>query len=158
MNFDSMAFEVEEHGIEIIEYKLSNTRIKALYSDEIITLNAAYAATEVENKCVLAEELGHYYTSSGNILDINDLRNAKQEKRARNWAYEKLVPLDKLIEAFKDGVKNRFELTEFLDVTEEFIEGAIKHYRQKYGLCVRYSDCLIYFEPLGVLRQMEADI
>ena len=34
-----------------------------------------------EKTCVLAEELGHYYTSSGDILDQQNVSNRKQERR-----------------------------------------------------------------------------
>lgn len=47
--------------------------------------------TQPEKACVLAEELGHYYTSTGNILDMEDVRNRKQELRARFWAYNKQI-------------------------------------------------------------------
>ena len=39
--------------------------------------------SETEKKCVLAEELGHHYTSSGNILDQSNVENRKQELLAR---------------------------------------------------------------------------
>lgn len=38
---------------------------------------------ETEKKCVLAEELGHHYTTIGNILDQTDTANRKQERHAR---------------------------------------------------------------------------
>ena len=42
--------------------------------------------TDIEKSCVLAEELGHYYTTVGDILDQSDDGNRKQERRARLWA------------------------------------------------------------------------
>ncbi len=107
--------------------------------------------TNTEKACVLAEEIGHYMTSSGNTLDQKDTGNRKQEKRARNWAYEKLVPFNRIIEAYKIGVRNRNELAEHLGVVEEFLEAAIAHYKEKYGFCAKYGDYYIYFEPFGVL-------
>lgn len=153
MNIESLLSEAEENGIEIVEHKFKSTRLKALYLDKVITINTAYAATEIEKKCILAEELGHYHTSYGNILDQNNTIAVKQEKSARNWAYEKLVPLTSLIDAFNTGVRNRHELSEYLGVTEEFIEMAVKHYQEKYGLYKTIDNYIIYFEPLGVLKQ-----
>ncbi|MEL7656205.1 MAG: ImmA/IrrE family metallo-endopeptidase [Bacillota bacterium] len=111
-------------------------------------------AVKVRNKktCVLAEELGHYHTTYGNILDQSDIRNRKQENRARNWAYEKLIPLQSLVEASKEGLKNRYELAEYLDVTEEFLGEALAQYRAKYGLFARWTSYVIYFDPLGVVE------
>ena len=41
--------------------------------------------------CVLAEEIGHYYTTVGNILDQSNDGKRKQELQARLWAYNKLI-------------------------------------------------------------------
>ena len=141
----------EAHGsLEILEKKMGS-KIKGLYADNIIWINRTIPTT-VEKACVLAEELGHYYTSYGDILDQTKIVNRKQEKRARNWAYEKLIPLSKLIEAYGCRCRNRFELAEYLNVTEEFLEDTLKHYKEKYGLFKTIENYVIYFEPLGVLK------
>jgi len=121
-----------------------NPSIKGLYGDNIIWLNQGLTPSAVKT-CVLAEEMGHYHTSSGNILDQTKVGNLKQEKRARNWAYEKLIPLLSLVEASKEGVRNQYELAEFLEITEEFLEHAIDHYKEKYGLYVEWTSYLILF-------------
>lgn len=124
---------------------------KGLYKNGKIAINSELKINE--KICVLAEELGHHFTSSGNILNIEDIGNIKQEKRARNWAYEQLVKITELISAFNKGVVDRYELAEYLNVTEEFLEEAIQHYREKYGLCYETDDYIIYFEPsLGILK------
>lgn len=111
--------------------------------------------TTAEKACVLAEELGHYYTTSGNILDLTDIRNRKQENRARDWAYEKLIPLQSLVEASREGIRNRYELAEYLEVTEEFLTEAIQHYKAKHGLYAIWTSYVIYFDPLGVVELYE---
>ena len=42
---------------------------------------------------VLAEELGHYYTSTGDIRDQSTLENRKQERQARLHGYNRLIGL-----------------------------------------------------------------
>jgi len=111
--------------------------------------------TTTEKACILAEELGHYHCSVGDILNQVQLLTRKQENRARRWGYEKLVPLDKLIEAFNAGVQNRHDLTEFLNVTEEFLLQTLKHYQGKYGLQCRIGEYVICFDPLMVLKEIE---
>lgn len=111
--------------------------------------------TTIEKTCILAEELGHYYTSSGDITDQTDIRNRKQERRARAWAYEKLVPLSAFVDAHKMGIRNRHELAEHLDVIEDFLEQAIIYYKEKYGLFTIVGKYTICFEPLGVLERLE---
>lgn len=133
--------------------------IKGLYIEtghtRMILLNKTLPL-QTEKRCVLAEELGHYYTTFGNITDQTDVRNRKHEKRARNWAYEKLITMDKLVEASRLGIRNRYELAEYLEVTEPFLEEALLHFKEKYGLYATFENFIIYFEPLGVLERFES--
>lgn len=103
--------------------------------------------TSVEKACVLAEELGHYYTSAGDILDLYDVRNRKQELKARMWAYNYQIGLIGLVKAFEHGCRNLNETAEYLDVTEPFLAEALRRYRQKYGLYTILDNYIIYFEP-----------
>ena len=43
--------------------------------------------TQAEKSCVLAEEIGHYRTSSGNILDQNKVESRKQEYHSKYGVY-----------------------------------------------------------------------
>lgn len=148
MNYEALLAEADSHGLIVKEKKLvsSDGRIKGnkiAIRKDIDTVS--------EKSCVLAEELGHYYTSSGNIIDMQDVQNRKQEHRARLWAYNKMITMDKLAEACKYGCRNRYELAEYLEVTEEFLQEAIDSYKQIYG--TKYHQCgdyLICFEPLNI--------
>ena len=62
--------------------------------------------TEREKKCVMAEELGHYYTGSGEILDQSSISNRKQELHGRVYAYNKLVGLMGIIDAYRNNCAN----------------------------------------------------
>lgn len=109
--------------------------------------------TSTEKSCVLAEELGHYYTSSGNILDQSDIMNRKQEYRARLYGYNLQIGLTGLVSAYESGCKNRFEIAEFLEVTEEYLNEALKCYKSKYGTFARLDNYVIYFIPtLAVMK------
>ena len=56
---------------------------------------------------VLAEELGHYYTSTGDIRDQSKLENRKQERQARLHGYNRLIGLMGIIHAFNAGCYRR---------------------------------------------------
>lgn len=103
--------------------------------------------TQTEKSCVLAEELGHYYTTVGDILDMNDSNNQKQELRARFYAYNLQIGLSGLITAAKAGCRNRYEIAEYLGVTEEFLKEAIECYTGKYGTGTLVDNYWIAFEP-----------
>lgn len=109
--------------------------------------------TETEKKCVLAEELGHHYTTSGDILEEKTVTDHKQEQQARTWAYDKLIGLMGIVDSYKAGCHNTHDIAEHLDVTEEFLIEALARYRGKYGTCTTIDNYVIFFEPnLGVLE------
>lgn len=97
-----------------------------LYGDNVIWINCSLS--ENRKTCILAEEIGHYKTSSGNILDLTDMNNAKQELKARKWAYNKLIPFEKIIEAVNAGCGKPYEFAEYLDLDEAFIIECLKYY------------------------------
>lgn len=109
----------------------------------------------IEKKCILAEELGHHHTSVGNILDMNDIQNRKQERQARLWGYNKLIGLAGIINTFRAGCQGRHEMAELLDVTEEYLQECIDCYRDKYGESVEVDNYTIYFIPhLAVMEKV----
>ena len=113
--------------------------------------------TTEEKSCILAEELGHYYTSSGNIIDQTDVSNRKQEYRARLKGYEIKIGLSGIIECYKRGCRSIHDMAEFLDATEDYIQNALNCYKNKYGICTQYYDYLIIFEPsLAVMKMVES--
>lgn len=149
MPYETLLQEAQEY-LYIYEKQLL-PQLKGLQADNVVWINKNIPTT-VEKTCILAEEMGHYHTSVGDILDQKDLRKRKQELRARQWAYEKLLPLEKIVQAHKAGVKNRHELANFVGLTEHFVDAAINRYIEKYGESIEYEDYIICFEPLGVLE------
>ena len=109
--------------------------------------------TSKEKSCVLAEELGHYYTTSGNILDQSDTMNRKQELKARFTGYNIKIGLMGIVSAYESGCSNLYEMAEYLDVTEEYLQDALECYKSKYGEYVSVDNYAIYFIPsLMVLK------
>lgn len=124
--------------------------LKGLYADGCIAIDKSM--TSKEKGCVLAEEIGHYLTTAGNILDLTVTNNRKQERKARIVAYDIQVRLSGIVDAFEAGCKNLYETAEFLDVTEDFLKEAINYYKEKYGLYAKVGNYLVYFEPVGVMK------
>jgi hypothetical protein len=148
MLYENLLREAAKHDVDIYEKPMS-PGVKGLYADSIIWINHT-VPTVTEKACILAEELGHYHTSVGNIIDLGDIRSRKQELRARDWAYNRLVPLSKIVQAHHAHVSDRHELAEYLDVTEEFLQAAVDRYREKYGTYTIVDGHIIYFDPLAV--------
>ena len=152
MNYEALLEEAHQEGLIVKEkpLKYNNGRIKgkriAIRKD---------IETNTEKTCVLAEELGHHYTSVGNILDMSDVCNRKQERQARLWGYDKLIGLTGIIKAFQAGCQNRHEIADNLEVTEEFLQECIDCYKEKYGVCIQVDNYTIFFIPnLAVMEKV----
>jgi hypothetical protein len=127
---------------------------KGLIKGNKVALNSKLK-TNSEKACVLSEELGHFFTSQGNIINLKEAKNRKQEYKARLWAFNKQVGLIGIINAFDNRCRNIFEMAEYLDVTEDFLRDAIECYRKKYGICTKLDNYIIYFEPyLSVIKML----
>ena len=113
-----------ENELNIEEHSMIN---KGLYCDNIVWINRKMSTAE--KLSIVAEEIGHYKTSSGNILDQDSIANIKQELQARRWAYEKVLPLDLVMQAITNGLTEVYDLAEHFDVTEIFMRECLKHYR-----------------------------
>ncbi len=94
----------------------------------------------------------YHYTTFGNIIALESVQNRKQERQARKWSYEKLIPLKSIITASFECCTNIYELAEYLDVTEEFLKETLQHYQEKYGLYTEVDSYCIYFNPLTVCK------
>lgn len=102
---------------------------------------------------MLAEELGHYHTTIGDIINQSSDANRKQELRARLWSYNKLIGLHGIISCYKAGCQTAYDMSEHLGVTEDFLQEALHCYRSKYGIYTRFDNYVIFFEPtLSVLE------
>lgn len=144
--YEHLEDEACKDGIDIVNRTFNSNRIKGLYCDGTVALNSQIE-TSKERVCVLAEELGHHHTSVGVIVDLSDAQNRKQERQARLWAYNNRIGLYGLIRAYENGCRDRYEIAEFLNVTEEFLEDAINCYREKYGVYTTVDNYTIYFIP-----------
>ena len=149
--FEKLENVAYQDDVDVLNYRFESNNIKGLYCDGVIAIREDM--TIPEKTCALAEELGHHETSVGNILDMTSAVNRKQERQARLWAYNKQIGLIGLVRAFEHGCQNRFEIAEYLEVTEEFLEECIECYRNKYGICKRVDNYVVYFIPqLSVMK------
>ncbi|MBD5456324.1 MAG: ImmA/IrrE family metallo-endopeptidase [Lachnospiraceae bacterium] len=150
MTYEDMLVEADDNNLITREKPLRahKGRIKG----ERIAINNKL--TEREKKCVLAEELGHYYTASGDILDQSSTLNQKQEIRGRVYAYNKLVGLMGIVDAYKNHCLSLSESAEYLEVTEDFLQDALSYYKSKYGSHVTIDNYVIFFEPTVAVLEM----
>ena len=143
MNYEALLNDADAEGLNIKErpFRTYDGRIKG--KDIYLRKNM----DSTEKACVLAEELGHHHTSVGDILDMTDVSNRKQERQARLWGYNKLIGLSGLVKAFEAGCQNRFEVAEYLGVTDEYLCECLDAYRDKYGIGTTVDNYYVMFIP-----------
>ncbi|WP_040328560.1 ImmA/IrrE family metallo-endopeptidase [Clostridium ihumii] len=142
--YEEIVTKAQELGISI--YELDSFKGKSgFYFDNVILINKNL--TDKEKVCIMYEELGHHFTTYGDISDQRKIENRKKELLARRWGYDQAIKLSHLISAYKNGLKEKFETSEFLDITGDFLEGTLQHYKNKYGAYLEIKDYYIFFEP-----------
>lgn len=146
MMYEKLLEESSEKNLKVYEIPMESYAGRIIDNNIIINKNMA----EIEKSCVLAEELGHYETSAGDILDYSTVNSKKQERKARLWAADRLISFEDFIEASHQGIRNRYELAEFLNVTEEFLQESIQMWKEKYGNYISFGRYFITLEPLGI--------
>lgn len=141
--YEKLSSEAQANGLEVIELPLEHS--DGMVCGNLIGIREGQ--TSAEKACVLAEELAHARYTVGNILDQNDVSNQKQEHLARVATYDRMIGLARLVEAFRHGCRNQYEMAEYLDVTEKFLRDALECYREKYGTATTCDGFTIRFEP-----------
>lgn len=127
---DKMMSIAEEQGIVVYYHNFSNF-IKGIYWFEsnmppIIGLDKSLRTSPPLLRCVLAEELGHYFTSYGPQV-AHEFCNysartaiSKMEYKALYWAANYLIPENDLLDVVCSGLYEPWEIAEHFNVTEEF--------------------------------------
>ena len=106
-----------------------------------IFFNERVYDTTADKYVALAHEKGHCDTGSVYCIHTPLITKEQCEARAKRSATYSMMPLDALIAAFEGGCANVFELSEYFEVTEDFMRFALELYeqdlrqiwREKYG-------------------------
>lgn len=130
----------EKHNIIVDEFDLEDyflgLYIKTTGARPVTFLHKGLPYLAPITRCVLAEELGHHFTMSGNSIYHhanyqNQIRVNKIELAAMRWAGKVLIPDRELWAALNKGVHSQYYLAKHFNVTEEFIQYRLKFFREE---------------------------
>lgn len=144
MSYDELLIEADDEGLIVKETPLRSDDGLCKGNRIAIRQNIPTLKKKAD---VLAEELGHYYTTVGDIIVQDSIEAQKQERRARLWGYNKRIGLLGIVEAYKAHCQNAFEIAEHLDVSVDSLQEALEYYRQIYGKGEMVDNYFIQFEP-----------
>lgn len=133
---DKLFEMAERHKIKI-EYWDFSPPLEAVYLQfpdlpPIIGLAKSLLGNSRHLRCVLAEELGHHFTTAGEMVPkeyyhyCQRLACSKVEYKARRWAALYLIPQKQLEFAYWQGITERWEMAEYFNVTEDVIDLRLK--------------------------------
>ena len=118
----------EQNGITVDRFPLNKTGSASVVMDNRYYIAVDNNLAGRKEKVYLAHEVGHCMTGSFyNIYAPLDIRK-KHEVRADRWAIKKLIPRSAFKKAIKDGADTLFALSEFFEVTPDFMQKAIDYY------------------------------
>lgn len=146
MNLENLYNLAEKEKIKIYDWHIENADGIYINIDKLnaIALNYDNLGSYIEEKCVLAEELGHYYydaTYSPYCKNLNII--SKQEYKAKKWAYNTLIPYENLRRAILNGKTSILSLADYFNVTTQFVSKCIDFYIQKYGYILTDEEMLL---------------
>ena len=155
LNYEQLLSEAYNNDVVVKEIEFESDS-KGLLKGKKVALSRKLI-TSKEKACVLAEELAHYKLTSGDIIDMKVISNRKQEHTARLSAYNTMIGLNGIINSFEARCKNRYDMAEYLEVTEDFLIEALKCYGSIYGQYAKCGDYVIYFDPLSILKKFRVN-
>ena len=129
---EKLYYIADKEKINIFENNWSSTSARIFEIDEnyVIALAKNNIQNSLQEKEILAEELGHYYCNALYYLNDNPIQKAKCEYRAKKWAYFSLVPLQILKQKLVDGINNIYELADYFDVEPKYMNDCIDFYKE----------------------------
>lgn len=77
LNYEQLLTAADQNGLAVKEHSLTDHDGRLLKGKRIAIRKDI--ETQAEKSCVLAEEIGHDRTSSGDILDQDNIMKQKQE-------------------------------------------------------------------------------
>ncbi|AJD91577.1 hypothetical protein JMA_22600 [Jeotgalibacillus malaysiensis] len=96
---------------------------------------------------LLAEEIGHYETTAGDITDLDTIAKLKAEVVARRWGYEKIISLDDLVSCFEKNHLTAEDVAHDFEIELDALKIILDHYFDKYGPSVQHRGYIINFDP-----------
>lgn len=123
---------IEQEHIILEEVNFKQNNIEGIYFkapglSPTIGINKNIVPDTRKYTSVLAEELGHHFTSTGDISTecvtyTQKINKSKQEKRARLWAANYLISDEEINRAILQNIGNIYTLSIHFNVTEEILK------------------------------------
>ena len=145
---DLLDEEIKNIGATLTTQTFRND-FNALTVDNTIILSSKLKDT-AERNAATVHELGHQYTCPVNLLELEPELQQRFEYLADRWATLKVMPLEKLVAAFRRGLRLQDEYCDFLEITVPFFRRGLHIYSTIYGQRTKYQNYTLQFDPFNI--------
>lgn len=123
-------------GVLMFDYRLpfSDAAIIEIDGCYGLFIDTSQITSIAEELVTIAHEAGHIFTGSTYKLASPYSVIQKHENTANKWAIKKLLPFDEMKRAMDNGLTTKYELADFFEVTEDFVQMAFDYYTGPCGL------------------------
>jgi len=143
--------EMTDIGIQVIDRAVGGYKGLLVRKAGLAYVFVDPGASRRTRAAILAEEFGHYKTSVGDtVRGSDDIRICRAEDRAMRAAVDMLVCPEEVIRAIRFGVNNWYELSEHLDLPEQFLRQAVEVWQHRYGPVYTTADSVLWMDPLSL--------
>ncbi|WP_270501143.1 ImmA/IrrE family metallo-endopeptidase [Clostridium butyricum] len=146
--YENLICYAENIGAKVIERDFDFNDKLGWCIDNRIYINSRM--TENEKYEVLSEEIGHFKTTFGNITNLDDVRNLKQEIKARDISIQQICSIDNIISCIKKGARDKYEIAEMLCVSNELFGYSIKYHARKSPVIFK-DNIMLYFNENALI-------
>lgn len=124
---------LEDMGVEVMICPFS--RFAALVSpDGFLGMNPLQLASGAEEHAMLLHEEGHFATGTFYQLDSPYTLRQHQENLADRYVFEKYFPPERLRAAMRAGYTEPWQLAEYFDLPQPYIEQLLDYYAEARGI------------------------
>lgn len=126
---------IEKENILYEETDLSKLKSKGLYMKlegykPMIFIDKRIINNANTYISILSEELGHYFTTHGDLVEESQSNNdslikIKKENLAHEWASNFLINNDEFVQALLDCINTKYDMCEYFNVNYEILDTKI---------------------------------
>lgn len=141
--YEELIEQARLEGLTVFDKVQFKSRVNGLIVDKTIAISGDIES-ERERLCVLAEEIGHHYINTGDIL-----RDPYQENKAHRYAIDLILSVEMVINTIIELKENATIATvaRELEVTEEFLKESLDLYSKRFEGVVHYKGYVVTFCP-----------
>lgn len=130
MNIDSVYEKISENGIKVFSYDIPDTKAATIEMNKKygIFINHDLIKDKDEEFLIATHEYGHCLSCATHKLNSKFDLISKHEYKADRRAVLDFLPIKRLYEAIDEGCQTVYDFSEYLELPEEFVVKAFKHY------------------------------